>query len=72
MRRSIPASSHSTETGPSYPIERSIRNTSSQGTSPCPADTKSQPRRGSPHGRWEPSRPLRPSSRLRASLQSTW
>src|SRR5690606_4746041 len=71
-RRSMPASSHSTDTGPPYPMERSMRKTSSQGTSPWPAETKSQPRRGSPQGRWEPRRPLRPSRRLRASLQSTW
>ena len=49
-----------------------FRNTSSHGTLPRPADTKSQPRRGSPHDRCEPRRPLRPSSRFRASLQSTW
>ena len=72
-RRSMPASSHSTEIGPSYPIVLSIRKHCSHGTSPWPVDTKSQPRRGSAHGRCEPSRPLRPLPIWRfASLQSTW
>jgi sugar phosphate isomerase/epimerase len=43
--RSIPASSHSTEIGPSYPIAASARKQASQGTSPRPVETKSHPRR---------------------------
>src|SRR5215207_406651 len=37
-----------------------MRKQSSQGTSPWPVETKSQPRRRSAQGRWEESRPLRP------------
>ena len=71
--RSIPASSHSTEIGPSYPIAVRVRKQSSHGMSPWPVDTKVQPRRGSSHGRCEERMPLRPPPiRILVSLQSTW
>ena len=45
----------------------------SHGTSPCPVETKSQPRRRSAQARCDPSRPLRPLPTLSfTSLQSTW
>jgi signal transduction histidine kinase len=51
VRRSMPGSSHSTDTGPVYPMVLSARKQSSQGTFPRPGETKSQARRGSPQGR---------------------
>ena len=54
------------------PIERRARKAASHGTSPRPKETKSQPRRGSPQARCEPRRVLRPVTRTRMSLQSTW
>ena len=51
----------------------SARKAACHGTSPLPVETKSQPRRGSAYGRWDPSRPLRPLPiRIFVSLQSTW
>ena len=69
----MPASSHSTEIGPAYPMWLSVRKMSSHRVSPRPVEMKSQPRRGSAQGRCDPSRPLRPLCiRIFVSLQSTW
>ena len=50
----------------------SARNIGSKSTSPCPGETKSQPRPGSPKSRWPPRIDDRPSSVRFESLTWTW
>ena len=60
------------EIGPAYPMWFNIRKISSQRVSPRPVEMKSQPRRGSAHGKCEDNKPLRPLFILiLVSLQST-
>src|SRR6202022_3528383 len=68
--RSMPESSHSIDSGPSYPIRLRARKSDSKSTSPWPGETNVQPRSGSPKSMCEPRIDRRPSRSFFESL--TW
>ena len=58
--RSMPGSLHSTASGPRSRSRSRPGRSTSQSMPPWPGDAESQPRRGSPYGRYEPSKLVRP------------